>query len=112
MATSEDFATYVCDQLNDIAEVRFKKMFGEYTIYINEKPIVLLCDNIVYIKMDKSVEQLMENAEQAVPYKGAKPRYILDIDNKSQAQNVVSVLEKATTLTKPKKTKLKKEKIT
>lgn len=102
MATTEDFANYVCEQLYDVGQVRPLKMFGEYTIYVNEKPIVLVCDNIVYVKIDKSIEHLMDNAEQAVPYNGAKPRYILDVDNKSFAQNVVATLEKITPIPKPK----------
>ena len=102
MATTEDFILYVCEQINDIGVVRPLKMFGEYTIYVNEKPIILVCDNIVYIKIDKSVEHLMGNAEQAVPYKGAKARYILDIDNKSFAQSVLSILEKSSPMPMPK----------
>ncbi len=42
MATSEEFIYYVCEQLKGIGTIRYKKMFGEYMVYINEKPIVLV----------------------------------------------------------------------
>ena len=49
MASNIDFLEFVCSQLEGIGTIRHRKMFGEYMIYINEKPIVLLCDNIAYI---------------------------------------------------------------
>lgn len=51
MSTSPDFVAYVCEQIEGIGNVRSRKMFGEYMIYINEKPILLVCDNTVFVKM-------------------------------------------------------------
>jgi TfoX/Sxy family transcriptional regulator of competence genes len=50
MATTADFIEYVCDQISGIGAVRCKKMFGEYMVYINEKPILLVCDNTAFCK--------------------------------------------------------------
>ena len=47
-------------------------MFGEYTVYINYKPIILLCENTVYVNKNKKIEDLMSESETAIPYKGAK----------------------------------------
>ena len=38
MATSEDFINYICEQISGVGEIRYKKMFGEYLVYVNEKP--------------------------------------------------------------------------
>jgi len=43
MATTESFINYVCEQLTGIGEIRYKKMFGEYMVYIEEKPVVIVC---------------------------------------------------------------------
>ena len=52
MATSADYIDYVMDLLFEIrVELRFRKMFGEYCIYANDKPVMLVCDNTVFIKM-------------------------------------------------------------
>jgi TfoX/Sxy family transcriptional regulator of competence genes len=51
MATELDFIEYVCDQINDVVVTRHKKMFGEYMVYVNDKPILLVCDNTVYVKI-------------------------------------------------------------
>ena len=38
----------------------------------------------------------MKNAETAIPYKGAKEHYVLDIDNSEFSKKIVSELEKIT----------------
>ena len=50
MATTHEFINYVCEQLNGVGSVTYKKMFGEYMVYVNSKPILTVCDNTVYIK--------------------------------------------------------------
>ena len=50
MPTTVDYIEFVCDRINKQYNVRYKKMFGEYMVYANEKPIFLVCDNCVYVK--------------------------------------------------------------
>lgn len=50
MATTVDFIEFVCEQIHCNFSVRYKKMFGEYMVYVNDKPILLVCDNCVYVK--------------------------------------------------------------
>ena len=38
MATGESFLHYVLDNIPDRWAVRSRKMFGEYMIYLNDKP--------------------------------------------------------------------------
>jgi len=110
MATTLEYAEFVCEQLDGIGSISMKKMFGEYCIYINEKPIILCCDNTTYIAKDPAIEDLMKDAECGVPYKGAKERYILDIDHRTEARQIVKVLESVTPFPKPKKPKSKQAK--
>ncbi len=83
--------------------VRYKKMFGEYMVYINGKPILLVCDNNVYVKILPCLEGLMVDAERGFPYKGGKEHYVFDIDNVELIQVVIDVLEPVTQLPKPRK---------
>lgn len=96
------------EQLEGLGMLRMRKMFGEYCIYVNEKPIVLVCDDVVYIKMIPDLELLMERAERGVPYDGATERYILDIENRDLTREVIAILEEATPMPKPKKLRVKK----
>ena len=105
MATAPDFIEYVCDQINDVGVVRHKKMFGEYMVYVNDKPILLVCENTVYVKMLPCIDGLLSDAEKGFPYKGAKEHYILDTDNTELLKTVVGILEQITSPPKPRKKK-------
>ena len=104
MATSVDFIEYVCEQLQGIGAVRYRKMFGEYLVYVNDKPILTVCDNTAYIKKLDELADLMQNAKTGFPYEGAKEHYILELDDADFARRVVTEAEKVTPLPK-KKTK-------
>ena len=49
------------------------------------------------------VKELLENADVACPYKGAKEHYVLDMDDADFCRRVVSEIEKVTPLPKKKK---------
>lgn len=103
MASNIEFINFVCERLNGLGEVTFRKMFGEYMIYINAKPIILVCDNTVFLKKHEKIEHLMSTSEVGIPYKGAKEHYILDIENYELCKEVLSILEKVTPIPKKRK---------
>ncbi len=103
MSTSINFINYVCDQLKELGNVTYKKMFGEYMIYINGKPIVIVCDNIAFIKKLDCISEIMKNADTGFPYKGAKEHYILDIDNLNSYKDAIIKLESVTSIPKKRK---------
>jgi TfoX/Sxy family transcriptional regulator of competence genes len=105
MASDIDFVNYVIEQIKYDGNITHKKMFGEYLIYANGKPTVLVCDNTAFIKMLDCVKPFFENAEKGFPYEGAKEHYIVDIDDSVLLTNVVKTLEKNVPLPKPKKKK-------
>ena len=103
MSTSPDFVAYVCEQIEGIGNVRSRKMFGEYMIYINEKPVLLVCDNTVFVKMLPELECLLSDAPTGYPYDGAKLHYILDIDDALLCRDVISVAEQLIAIPKKKR---------
>ena len=107
MATTVDYIEYVCEQIKGVGIVRYRKMFGEYMVYVNDKPILLVCDNTVFVKKLDCILEYMEGAEEGAPYKGAKVHYILDIENGELSKEVVVLLESVTPIPKPKKKKMK-----
>ena len=106
MASHPDFVDFVADQLREAGTIRSRKMFGEYQVYVNEKPTVLVCDDIAYIKKLPEVADMMANTECGTPYDGAKEHYILDVEHREELLKVVGTLEKA--LPYPEKKKKKK----
>ena len=105
MASTLDFIEYVCGQIDGVGAIRHKKMFGEYMVYVNEKPMLLICDNTVFLKMLPCLEELCADCERGYPYKGAKEHYIIDIDNADFSKQIISIAEPETPLPKPKKSK-------
>lgn len=103
MATSMDYMEYVCEQITGTGDIRYRKMFGEYMVYVNDKPVLLVCDNTVYVKCLNSIAEKMEDAQTGIPYKGAKPHYILDIEDQDFCREIVLILEEVTPLPKPRK---------
>lgn len=96
MATSQEYADYICERLPDCGTVRCRKMFGEYMIYVNEKPLLLVCDNTVFVKKLPELNQAMADAPTGSPYPGAKEHYILDIDDGPLVARVIAILEPIT----------------
>ncbi len=107
MATSVDYIEFVCEQvrgaIRGAGDIRYKKMFGEYMVYVNDKPILLVCDNTVYIKMLPELEELMEQAETGCPYEGAKEHYILDVEETELSRATIDILVEKTPVPKPRK---------
>lgn len=50
MASDAGFVQYVADQLSGAGEVRCRKMFGEYGLYLNGKFFALICDDRFFVK--------------------------------------------------------------
>ncbi len=72
MATGESFLHYVLDNIPDRWAVRSRKMFGEYMIYLNDKPVLLICDNTVFAKKLPELEDLCAGCPEGLPYEGLR----------------------------------------
>jgi uncharacterized protein YdhG (YjbR/CyaY superfamily) len=109
MATAQDYIVFAAERLESCGVVRYKKMFGEYMIYVNQKPIALVCDNTVFVRILPYLDGLL--SDKGYPYDGAKEHYILDIENSTLTAKVIALLDGNTPLPKPPKqpkTKVKK----
>ncbi|MCI8761197.1 MAG: transcriptional regulator [Clostridia bacterium] len=105
MATTNEYIEYVCEQIRGVGEIRYQKMFGEFMVYINNKPIIIVCNNVPFVKKLDVIEEKMKHAEIGYPYKGAKEHYVLDIDDIEFSKTVLTELEKVTPIPKPRKKK-------
>ena len=47
MSTTKEYIDFVCEQIERYGEVHSRKMFGEYMAYLNEKPVLLVCDKYI-----------------------------------------------------------------
>lgn len=96
MSTSVEYIQYVLEQIHERFDVSCKKMFGEYMVYLNNKPVLLVCDNTVFVKKTEQLSALLQSADCGYPYDGAKEHYILDIENSELTAQVLEILENVT----------------
>ena len=47
MATTKDYLDYVLERLPEPEAARCRKMFGEYMVYLNDRPVLLVCDAMI-----------------------------------------------------------------
>lgn len=107
MASSPDFINYICEQLEGLGAVRSRKMFGEYMVYLNDKPVIIICDDRPMVKMLPCLEELLRGRPVEPPYEGAKDHYLLDPDDRDTLREAARLAEEVTPL--PKKKAKKKE---
>ena len=100
MATEAGFIAYLCDQLEGLGTIRSRKMFGEYMVYCNDKPVLIVCDDRPMVKMLTILEPLLKDRPTAPPYEGAKDHYILDPDDRETLREAVRLAEEVTPLPK------------
>ncbi len=73
MATKQLTIDYLLDQLSALANVRARKMFGEYALYCQEKVVALVCDDELFVKITPEGKKLLgENYQEGFAYPGAK----------------------------------------
>ena len=106
MASSLSFVTYVCEQMAQAGDIRFRKMFGEYGIYCNDKIVALVCDDQLFIKITKEGAALAPQLPKAPPYDGAKDYFLYeDVDDREHMIAFVQATCRELPMPKPKKKK-------
>lgn len=107
MASDLAFVEYVCGQVRDAGYVSFRKMFGEYVIYVGNKVVALVCDNQLFVKQTIAGRALLKTVVESPPYPGAKNHFLIGED--IEERDLMSKLFKATSSEipepKPKKSK-------
>lgn len=97
MATDLSFVEYVADQAQLGDRLTYKKMFGEYGLYLGGKVVALACDNSLFVKPVASTNTLTATLARSSPYPGAKPHVVADalLDEPEQLCKLLLATEKA-----------------
>ncbi len=75
MASDEDFVRYVIDQSRLGDELSYRRLFGEFVLYLDGKVVAFVCDNSVFIKITEAVPA---GLPWRPPYKMAQPHPVID----------------------------------
>lgn len=105
MASSIDFLDELLNQLEGVGELDYKRMFAEYCVYVNQKPLILVIENQIYLKKVPALNELMQGVQLDIPYPGLHERYVIDIDDRELLREAVMVAEEHSPKPKPKNLK-------
>lgn len=109
MASDLSFVEYLVDQIDMLDGIRYRKMFGEYVVYYNEKVVALVCDNQLFIKPTEAGRAFIGNVTEAPPYPGARLSFLIEdqLENKEWLCQLIRLTEKELPAPKPKKKRKK-----
>lgn len=101
---------YVCNQIALPRELAFKKMFGEYALYLNGQVVALVCDNQLYVKPTPEGRSLLGAVAEHSPFPSAKPHFRIDgeLENQALLQRLLRVTAAALPAPKPRSAKPRK----
>jgi TfoX/Sxy family transcriptional regulator of competence genes len=104
MATKADFIEYVREQLASAGAVSYRRMFGEYAVYLDGKVVGLVCDNQLFVKPTAGGRALLGSVTEAPPFPGATPWFLVDeaLESPQEVVQLVRVTACELPLPKPK----------
>ncbi len=109
MATKVSTIEYIEDQLAEVPEVRSRKMFGEYALYVGDKVVALVCDDTLYVKITEPGRAYVgDRYEEGTAYPGAKPSMLVDadlIEDREWLTDLIRITAEALPMLKSKKRK-------
>ncbi|MHA3723452.1 TfoX/Sxy family protein [Leucobacter sp. HY1910] len=75
MSTRAETMEFLTDQLSALPGVRTRKMFGEYCLYYDEKPVAFVCDDELFVKPTDAGRDYLGTPDEAPAYPGSKPYF-------------------------------------
>lgn len=106
MASRQATIDFLLEQISGAGQVHARKMFGEYAIYRETKVVALVCDDQLFVKPTAAGRALIEAPEEASPYPGAKPHFLIagDLwDDREWMARLIRATADALPMPKPKR---------
>jgi len=112
MASGQEFIEYLCDQISRAGEIRFRKMFGDYAIYCDDKVVALVCDNRVFVKPTEGGRKFIGRIVESPPFPGAKPWFLIEdqLEDRKWLSELMRITADELPAAKPKKKKVRSKK--
>ena len=90
MASTKEYRDYILEQLAGagVSDVRCRPMMGEYLLYVDSVLIGGIYDDRLLVK--KCLENEEFGMEEAVPYPGAKPMWLVgEVDDVRKLKDII-----------------------
>ncbi len=83
------FITNLQATLAQLGDATVRSMMGEYLLYLNGKYVAVICDNTVFVKSNAKNADLVSTLTTRPPYQGAKPCYVVPMDDADFLRKVI-----------------------
>lgn len=80
MASRQNTVDLILEQIAGAGAVAAKKMFGEFTVYCDDKPVALVADDQFFVKGTAAGKAFVGKFVEGSPYPGAKPCLLIPPD--------------------------------
>jgi TfoX/Sxy family transcriptional regulator of competence genes len=110
MSSDENFVKFVVDQIENAGVIKYRKMFGEYAIYSDDKIVALVCDDQLFVKQTDAGRSFIGDVVEASPYPGAKLSFLIEntFEDKDWFSNLIRITAAELPTPKPKKKRKRK----
>ncbi len=106
MTSRIEFVEFVCDQLSEAGDISYKKMFGEYGIYMDGKFIAAVCDDQFFVKITEAGRKILPVPVEAEMYEGSSLAFLIeDVEDRELLNNLLKATWSELPFPKPKKPK-------
>lgn len=96
MSSDEDLVKFIAEQMGDAGVIRYRKMFGEYALYCDEKVVALICDDKLFVKTTEGGRSFIGNPLEAPAYPGARLSFLIEdkFEDKEWISELIRITEK------------------
>ncbi len=110
MSTQASTVAFIVEQMAAAGSITARPMFGEYGVYCDSKIVALICDDQLFVKPTKAGRAFIGTPEEAPPYPGAKPSFLISADGLEDADWLAELIRLSADelpMPKPRKPKAK-----
>ncbi|MEJ6011762.1 TfoX/Sxy family protein [Novosphingobium aquae] len=110
MSTQAGTVAFIVEQMAAAGSVSARPMFGEYGVYCDGKIVALICDDQLFVKPTNAGRVFIGTPEEAPPYPGAKPSFLISADGLEDADWLAELIRLSADelpMPKPKKPRAK-----
>ena len=103
MASGREYLDFILEQLSGLEDVSWRGMMGEFILYYKGRIAGGIYDDRLLVKPVKAARELMPEAEEELPYEGAKPMLLVDnVDNREFLTKLFTAMYPELPVSRPK----------
>lgn len=103
MASSREYLDFILEQLSGLEDVSWRGMMGEFILYCKGRIAGGIYDDRLLVKPVKAAREMMPEAEEELPYEGAKPMLLVDnVDNREFLTKLFTAMYPELPVSRPK----------